>query len=378
MSKQKDNRQFEYDIKYFRKVLSSADKKIELPSSLRAEYMRAKLDDISAEPKPHVAKSALAFWGSRAFSMQSAVSYALAFVLIVAVAYGLRFNGNIVDSGAVIDNTQYAESTAADAEPAISESYIEEEILPASSQSGISQSSPSQNTVEEKDDVMLDSPESQAMPNQILGMGGGAKAIHLAEDELYTYLYRKNDLSDPDKANFPVTLEIVGIETSEVNNINIPDISEFITFFSSGNTICFIGKYSDGVTARTYNIENIEKGGEATEIFAYFRHGSYVDCNIVDGILRLVTLSNEESAENVEITLLPGTISDKLCIVSLLDTSNGDKVNAGYLGADIDVSLHERNVYISFLTTGESEEEQELGMAQVKLDGMSQDMVIVP
>ncbi|MDR2932435.1 MAG: hypothetical protein LBV27_04940 [Oscillospiraceae bacterium] len=364
-------------MKYLRKVLCDVDEGISLPHTLSAEALRSSIESINIEPEPHVAWSAFSFLRSKVFSLQSAVSYALALVLLVAVAYGMRLGSNVVDGSIMIENQTAAHTaetgaarTARSPENAADKPvYAEDDTIAGGG--GAKTSS----------DASTAGSNTQAdQQPETFGVGGGAEAVYLGEDEQYVYLYRMNDLTDPDKASMPMTIEIVGTaDGAPAGLIDLPDISKIIKFYSIPGFIGLVGEHDGVVVARGYALGNIADGNKASEVFTAAQPGRYENSHQIDGILHVVTLADEEDAgDDMAVQPLPGATSTALCVITAVDMQQGAVRQEAFLGADKGVSMHERNIYISYMAQHEGEDEQELSMAQIRLDGTDFEMVMVP
>jgi hypothetical protein len=72
-------------------------------------------------------------------------------------------------------------------------------------------------------------------------------------------------------------------------------------------------------------------------------------------------------------------VSPDVCVVLAVELQTGAMSTAAFAGIDMDkvISLHNRNVYITYDVTGE-DGTSELYMVQIKLEGLQFEMVLVP
>lgn len=251
------------EIKYLRGVLSQVDGEIELPEKLRGRNMLHKLDGIEQSEPPKK------FWTkSRFLSWEAAAVYAIAAALTILVVRtgvinsvdGSKTNVPIVDTpGQVMVPDIY--STPGTEAPETTE--------------------PGQTAPEQSggDAVQPDSPETQGGQNPVQdgstttptpgtqgsgtagkpvenwtttepgGVGGGGEIKTLGEFEKYTFIIRKNDPNDPDKKDYPLTLEVVEEGKDEIYaQVDLTGMIDVTTFMIDEGYITLIGKNDKDMT----------------------------------------------------------------------------------------------------------------------------------
>jgi hypothetical protein len=311
------------------------------------------------------------------------VSYALAFVVIVAVAYAMGGGGPaLVDGNIAISREAVAEDNLVQAEAFTA-------APPIQSAESLQQMLPDEDT-----DVEEDTPESATILNDVAsesssgysggGVGGGAIAHPLGEDTAYNYVYRHNDRTDPDKTGYPLTIEVVSkASESVVTHIDIADMDSIEAFFLLDDAFAVTGSGDALTIARAYTLDPLAESPAAAELFALSQPGEYVDARLVDEILHLVTLQNGGDYGDLETVRMPDSLTDTACIITTADLVTGEYRQVAYLGAEEDmrISIQNRNIYIPYSgvrPADAGEDTDELYMTQIKLEGVEQEMVIVP
>lgn len=364
LSNYSDNREMEMEIKYLRKVLADVDSNIVLPDSLKAEAMRRKLDAIP-EPKKISFLNA-EFLRSRVFSLQSVVSYAVAFVIIFAAAWFMRLGSpDIVDGNIDTVDAGSAENAVMDAEPFAMR--VQEAEDNAADAAGVQE--------QEQADIPGILPPPESLFQDSMGVGGGGAAKQLAADDRYTYLYRENDLTDPDGAGY--TLEIVDEQNQELAaRIGLEGFVEIRDCFVSEDMLTLVGLCEGGVVSRSWSLAGLETESGPVQTAELIQPGSYVAARAFEGVLHTVTLS-DQAPEGVEPDVLEGSASEAVCILTALDIVTGQAEWAAWQGADNEINLYNRNLYISWVVP-QGEEDEELHMAQIILTGLDMEFVMVP
>jgi hypothetical protein len=383
-SPKSDERQVEQEVRYLRRMLAEIGKDITLPPSLHGDMLRPKLDGITPDGlKVKTPFNAGDFLRSKVFSLQSVVSYALAFVVIVAVAYAMGGGGPaLVDGNIAISKEAAAEDSLTQME-SFAVAPVDQSI-----------ESP-QDMLADDADVEEDAPEAAIALDEIAGeadstitggmsgVGGGAIAHPLGEDAAYNYIYRHNDNTDPDKTGYPLTIEIVSkSDNSLVTYIDIADMDSIEAFFLLDNSFAVTGSGGSLTIARAYTLDTMAEIPAVTELFALSQPGEYVDARLVDQILHLVTLQAGEVGD-LETVRMPDSLTDTACIVTTANLLTGDYRQVAYLGAEEDmrISIQNRNIYIPYSGARPEdapEDTDELYMTQIKLEGVEQEMVMVP
>ncbi|MDL2234048.1 hypothetical protein LJC63_10800 [Ruminococcaceae bacterium OttesenSCG-928-L11] len=382
MSKPKttEQRDYEYDIKYLRKVLSGIDENIALPPSLSAEALRSRLDlQEQQSAAQSLTFSAMQFLRSRVFSLQSVISYALAFAVIVAVAYSMQFNApDIVDGTiAITANTQVDQ--AMDNTESVPRQAQESQEAPAalfSTPEAADALPPAESASTPEPEVTGESPAVTA--DALPGVGGAGEATALGEDDAYLYLARENDPADPDKEGFPLTLEIVSRETElPVWQLDMP-IETVQEFYTRDGVLSLTGEAADGRHILLgYAIGSPEEAAEP--LFETVQQGTFLGSKECDGILYTLSTDTLEDDGDYMTELLPDSTGGLSCLVTAVDLHTGAMSRYAFTGMaeSKEISLYNRNIYISYAATGE-EGESELYMVQIPLGTMELEAILIP
>ena len=384
-------REIEYDIKYLRKVLGPVNENIPVPEALQGYALRQKL---AQEPLPATESlwaSAADFLRSRVFSMQSVVSYALAFVVIMAITYTVGQNpaslvdGNIAVTGAMAVNQ---------AEPVEAEEEAITEESPAVSFSAGNVTADTGAAMPDIASATQTAPNAAVSPSTggqaaAMGQGGSGAVTVLGEDDAYSYLARQNDVTDPHRDSALLTLEMVSKDSGQLMAAaDLPGAVEITEFFCQPRIMGFVALMSDGsVMTQIYEtgVLEDEPGREvARPVFLLEQPGVFEQGRVAEDILHVVTKMPAGVAISAS-QRLPESVSDTAYVITALDMTTRESNQVVYVGADDDkpISVHSRSIYISYAVLPEEQEEgvapePELYMAQIKLEGTDFEMVLVP
>ena len=304
------NRETNYEIKYMRKVLQSVDDRILIPESVRGEALRLKLEGVQLdqEPKPN-ARTGLRLV-PRALAYRTGLTCAAAFLLIIALFYGIRGQGGHLISGNMSIEGEAVQETMD--EMAIEEAAMPDEAadsMDTGGQTMFSGGTPRDNTA----------PQSRAS----MGVGGGGVSTVLRETGKVTYSFRYNDSTDPDKANYPITVEIADNSTGEtVTQVDIPDMQSVENLYAYEDGMVLVGMGNTGVVTRCYSVqEGVEPAGRlvVAQEGALYASGSSADTETV----YTLTVVEQSAAVDAEVLSMPGS-------------SAGE--SAGYLVTAIDLT----------------------------------------
>lgn len=362
-----DNREKNYEYKLVRKALAGLDARVQTPESLSGAALLHKLDGLPASEKK--ARGGAVFFDPRWFRWQPVFTYAAAFVLIVALFYGLGLNRADVVEGNMLIAPSSAEPSvapfAAAAQDSASPEEADEDAPRASSQSSDPAFAASGDGPETDGTPSSDIPETR-------GVGGAGHAVLLLSQDGYTYSYRQNDKTDPDKKDFPVTLEIIQEAGAQaVAQVDIADMREIMDCFVSQNRLVLVGRYDNSIVARSYDIETPTAPAELTLLT---QPGEYLGARLYGDTVHILSLAPGEDAASYEAQPLPGSLSEDVCIVSGLSLPDGSAVQKAFSGATADVKLLSLNVYIYYDGKGEDDQLPELHCAQIRIDGLNIDL----
>lgn len=395
LSKKDLDRTYEYDVRHLRKVLADIDENIVLPRSLHADILCSKLTlaEEEARQQQGITRSAASFLRSRVFSLQSVVSYALAFVVIAVVAYNIRvtsspdmISGNIVVNTAAVDQPVQEEAsaqtfsavpdTATEPPPQAAAGAAVPPLVETESATVSDDDAPSA-PLANNDAPLRQGQASSAPAEPVGGMGGGAAAIHLDADSTFTYLYRENDRNDPDKADFPLTLEVVDTESGQVfAQIDLPNITEIKEFFTAPGIVGVVGIDSEAIFAQAYTLAE-EAGADSTILFSLSQPGVYGGARLHESIVHMVSFVDSTDS-SIPAEILPDSTSPITCIITAVSLEDGAWNQAAYTGVDEakELTIHNTSVYLPYTVT--VEEEAEVYMAQIKFEGTELVMSMVP
>lgn len=378
LAKYSDNREWNVEASDLYRVWSRVDSRIELPPGLRADALLPLLED----PPENAPVSRKSRFRPRVFTWQSGVTYAAAFVLVVAVSAVLTRGNPTADIVAgQLEPVPYNEEQTAsaptmeagmplldDSEPAPAAPAADTAQQEQTAAAALRQEQqPSAGAGGEAGDASV--PAGDRAAAAAYGIGGEGASIELGQDELYTYTYRLNDETDPDKAGIPITVTVTHTATGVLAfPIDIVDMYSIEEHFVFNNTLTLVGAGGSGVVLRTYDLTQV---GAPTERLAIEQPGRYLDARLHKNVVNLFTLLEQPEDPGCEVVALPGAVSDMLCVVSAVDVESGLVEQKAFAGAGDDVSLLNLNAYIKY--EGEPDEEHPEGhyVAQIRLDGMS-------
>ena len=357
--------QNEIEIEKLRSMLAEVDKGIMVPSSLKGDALRKRLDDIPAteERKP--------FAFTRVFSFQSVASYAVMFALIVAVFYTMRFNQQppLVEGQFAVPET-YGQENILISEDSDIEFFAEPDAgVPDESGRNIGGTltfSVPESKGSEDDVISGDKQPPEPLPESaVKHTGGGGMSHPLGSLDDYHFSWRENDPNDADYGAFPVTLEIIGEGNILLSQINITDMDMISGFLTEGDLLVIFGSREGQSVTSTY------VGFSALQpalTCSLTQPGSNVATKIYQGFVYVVSYASKPLPENdVPLTELEQSANTGICYVSAIDARTGAINQVGFEDASEEISLFDRHVYIS-LSDGSAENN---GLAaQIVLDGM--------
>ena len=353
------NKQFNSDVKYVQHALQPIESRITVPDSLQADALRAQLEGIEPvglkkKPEPKPESERVFRWPGNLFNLQSGLTYATAFALMLALFYGLGLNKPKMITGDI--PVEQSTGTAELAKAHMAEPEALDEALPEDSQVRMFAA------------AQTETADSTAQDNEMPGVGGAGKSIPLGEEGGLHYVYRANDVTDPDKEGFPLTVDIVDNATSQLlGQIDLADINTIYSFFSRDEVVTLVGEGPAGVITRTYSVAD---PAQAQEVVSVSQQGSFAGARQYQELVHTVTRLSEKPAG--EIVDLPGSVSNSYVVISAVQTAQAQTAQKVFSGSDTgDVLLYNRNAYISY--TGETAQDGgQTGVlvAQVRLEGL--------
>ena len=245
-----ENREQNLEMKYLRKVLGQVDKRIQVPETINGDRLRALIDDVESATHRDIASR------RKHLTLRSAIAYAAAFMLIVGLFYGLQMNRPEMISGGmqITHQASGVEHAAAEPMPQARSSYdagaeTAASAAPAAGGEAFAESLPPQAEPESADAA------SEAYGADILGVGGLESTLLLEQDGL-AYYARQNDKNDPDKIGYPITIDIVSMETNLIEaQINIDNMQTVESISVLNGQIIITGLYGSHMIANMYEYD---------------------------------------------------------------------------------------------------------------------------
>ena len=233
-----ENREQNYEMKYLRKVLGQVDKRIQVPESISGERLRALIDDVeSATPRDIAARR-------KRLTLRSAIAYAAAFALIVGLFYGTQmYRPEMITGGMQIASRTSDAGNAAVVEQAPEAHVFDTNDLAEAPAPAAAEAVSAEVAAQEDTGAAV----VDAGGEEVLGVGGLMSTLLLEQDG-YAYYVRTNDATDPDKAGYPVTIDIVNMETNLIEaQIDIDNMQTVESISASDGKITLTGLYGDGL-----------------------------------------------------------------------------------------------------------------------------------
>lgn len=360
MAGYQDERGKNYELKYLRKVLGEVDEKIAVPDSVRGDALRCKLNNVyPTVPAAPNKKSGIRF-GLHWFSLQSGISYAAAFALIVGLFYGLGFN-------------RQPEMSLVERNMALSEPEAPSQEGDAPAEQATPFLAPNETVIDPavSGDASVAPPAPPSQPDSTThggshaepgGVGGGGASFPLGTQGGYTYTWRSNDATDPDKGGFPITIDIVQDGSAAIAaQIDIPDMQGITECYLTNSTLSVIGNGAEGIVTRSYLIST---PGSPEELGVVAQPGSYISSRIYQDVIHTVTFCEEAELITCESEVLPYSITQNACIITALDTATGGTSQKAFIGADNDIDQYNLSIFISYMGEAEAAE-PEAGAAEI-------------
>ena len=359
----------QFDARYLHKVFLDINSGIKTPPSLRAEYMRHKLDGVSQEKRRLL--PALSFLGSRVLSLQSVVSYALAFIVIAVVAYTVNRGSPDIIEGVVPIQTEPESIEAM--------TYTE----PAPGHDGGFDTNPgalSDSDTDNTQDTNTEKQDDPPGPDAAAPFGGGGESIMLAQDGGYYFLYRQVDVVGS-------MVEIVSMDDDSLAaQITLEDMTDFGEFFLTDTGFAVIGHSGGDFAMKIYSIDRESAAFSVLELCTVVMPGPAIDARLADNYLRAVYVYDSDGLLELppphNTVFLPDADEDSsaVCAVATVDTKTGDYNISYYIGGNEGnrVNMQNRSIYISYPVDIDDSEKTELYMVQLSLHGLEPEMMLVP
>ena len=345
----------EQEINWARQRLELLDRNIRFPQSLSSHALLHKLDGIESKPFRRFS------WPQGLLSLQSGVSYAIAFALIIVVFYAVQLNNPqaVIDGQFVVEESTGA-SSLLEMEP-FAASVLD---APDASRAAL-QTDASPNDVSPGFTSVIDA----EVPDLAYGVGGANPTHILGEAGGYTLTWRTNDPSDPD-AEGAITLAIVDRSDDRVAaEIGIFDMTSITNFSVEGDRMVLTGSDDMDTVVRSYRgFETQTLSPEASLSLP----GSHVGTRLFQGYVYMVTFELPANPERsiAELLQLPRSLDVGICYVGSLNPDTGDSYIAGYRDSGGDIALFDHHLYISYSGVAQDDSsKQERYVAQVTLDG---------
>jgi len=377
-----DDREQIKELKYLRKVLGDVDQNIPVPDSVRGAALRRRLDSITpAAPAAPNKKGGVSF-GLHWFNLHSGLTYAAAFALIIGLFYGLGFHQPpeiivreipVTQEEELFDEFAFFgidESGPGSAAPAVPEAATAEFAVPDTAP---------QDNIATGGGGSSEPPAGPSPRSSEPAMGGGGPAAPLGGQDGYSYTWRRNDPSDPDKGAYPITVDIVlDAGAAVVCQIDIEDMNAVEEAYFAGDTMTLVGPGDGRVVLRSYDISDPPAPLEQAVLS---QPGVYLGSRLYQELVHVASYTEDVGQADCEVELLPGAVYESACVISALDTASGENSQKAFQGAAADVSLFNMRGFISYRgvpmdtdipvdADADAEQSYVQHVAQIVLDGL--------
>ena len=359
------------EIAYWNKTLAGPLRDVRMPDGLRGSALRAKLDDL---PSPAERKPSYIF---QLFSFQSAVSYAVMFVLIVAVFYGVRLGsgGSVIEGRFALPQAAPDQATAQSGNAdmsAASDGALR--MVPQESEAALF-AAPAPDVPETAAlfSAATPQPAAGAVPKQKEerpAVGGGGETHHLGEWNGYTVIWRQNDPHDPEKREKPVTVEFIGSQGGEpVFRVDAQALETVTDFRVEDDVLVLIGTAGQNLVVSSFNgLLSFQPAATGTLSLP----GSHLSTRLYQNVIYAASRGDAGNiAGDVPVIRLEDSLDTGLCYFGALNVESGESNLVAVTGAGEDVALFDRHAYIYFNRDyGTQKVTGELGVAALKLDAL--------
>lgn len=391
MARYAENREQNRDVKYLYKVWSKVDSGVELPPTLTGDALLPLLKDIpepalkekmrEATPKARQPYRRIRF-SPHVFSWKSGATYAAAMVLIVALASSLG-RGTPADIQEGVIEMQPAESAQATDElgnqvaPFAFGEAVEDSAADSAAPAGDGRSLPQDApaVAEAPTQPPATEPPAEAMDAASIdyddnaAKGGPGVSIELGQAGDYTFNWRANDPSDPDKGAYPVTVNVIhtstGVSAFEIDIQELRTVDQYVVY---EGVLTLVGGSvgQDGVVVKSFDLSQV---GNHQEVYQRFQPGALLDVRNYQNVLSLITFASADQSPGCEVVPLPDSVESGQCIISTIDLATMTGSQKAFSGASQDLSPGNRNIYVQY--EGEPSDENPSGryVAHIRLNG---------
>lgn len=377
MARYSDNRERNRETKSLYKTWSKVDSQIQLPPSLTGHALLPLLDQIP-EPKQAVREPHRKIqFSPRVFSWKSATTYAAALVLIVALSALLSRSPTDTARGVVVIDEPAGSDFGANANP-LDPDVPDPGTQPESdADAGANENLPATPRTPE-DTPVADNPADGAEPaggaEQPVDaegpVGGSGESIILHEDASYVYTWRPNDLTDPDKAGYPLVVNVMNMSTGELAfSVDVAAIESVTQSFLYGSKLSLVGTSATNEADEVLLVYDFSQPGQADNVLEHSLPGKLLAARLYKNIVNVVTYAPAWADPGCEITALPDGTGDDLCVIAAVDLDTVQVEQKAFAGAGETISLYNLNAYLDYEGTITDDNPEGHHVAHIRLDG---------
>jgi hypothetical protein len=317
-----DKTELEREIKRWSNVLGEIDRGIAMPESLKGSALRAKLDEVPERGRfPAVVD---------VFRYRPVLSYAVMFVLVVAVVFVFRAGFGDERLAQNYDAGWADPQTAAPA-PIAAADYAEPfdlAVMPGTEEA-----------FSLNDNFDYDADYGGAVPEAAAGGAVNMRngILYLGERAGHAFSWHQG------------SVDVLRLSDSEGLRIELPDMSAVTDLIADEDYLILIGTAHDGATlVRSYTgLSALAPGASGTALHL----DTHIATRIYQGVVYTVSYSpmpSRAEPETQSVIILDGSTETGFCRITAMDIATGD-LNAIYVfDSGSDVTLSDRYVHIAF------------------------------
>lgn len=375
LARYSDNREASQEMKNLYKTWSKVDSRIKLPPTLTGGALLPLLDNLPEVKAPVREERRRIQFSPHVFSWKSVSTYAAALVLIVALSALLSRGPADIGTdtiepaagGQPHDTFENNNPLSPDSDPdtTVDGGSGEDsgtgggDMLAVDAQTGGEQ--PAEG----------DAGEANAGDAEAQSWLGGPESILLYEDDAYTYTWLQNDPNDPDKAGFPLTVNILEKAAGGLAfSINVSGIESVDSSFVYGGKLSLLGPAVAEEDAVTLLVYDLTQPGSASCVQELTVPGALLNARLYKNYIDVVTYVPAGIDPGCDITALPDSTGDNLCVIAAVDLDTLQVEQKAFAGASETVSLYNLNAYLDY--EGEPTDDNPEGhhIAHIRLDGL--------
>jgi len=334
-----------------RKVLGAVDRRIETPERLSGRALRHKLDTIE-QPVPWQHKLRELLFPRRP-DLRSWLTYAVAFVLVVGLFYGLGFHrppGDLAGVGGI--ELEQPGSTSrqnpSSASPGTNEVQPPASVLPPVENNAPTVDTPAQPGTG-IEPVVGDLPP---VPFDGPAVGGAGLGTVLGELDDFVLVFRPNDSADPNhRSEAPNVLLLLDSDGQEiVSQIDLPYMTDIAAFHSNDSILAVVGTAGDSTYVYSVDYTDTEN---PVSLMLFSQPGVLTAENFFDGFLYVAshTAQNRDDTENL--IVLENSTEQGTSILTLVNLAEGTLTQTGIVGAGGEVQLYRTEARVFYMADAE-------------------------